>query len=148
MPVNPKPSSTVVLVRDTDRGPEILFVRRRAGDAFGEAYTFPGGVLDDNESEAERYCTGLGPAEANAVLGIESGGLDYYNAVVRELYEETGLLLCTSAPLDTDYRQKLHAGEISWADFLEKHGLTIPCDALHYFTHWICLLYTSDAADE
>ena len=33
--VEPLPSSTVVVVRDSDRGPEMLLVRRRAGDAFG-----------------------------------------------------------------------------------------------------------------
>ena len=99
MSVTPKPSSTVVLIRDSDNGPEILFVRRRAGDAFGEAYTFPGGVLDDNEADAEQFCTGIDSAEANAVLGTESGGLDYFSAVVRELYEETGLLLCTAEPV-------------------------------------------------
>ena len=137
MSVSPKPSSTVVLVRDSDNGPEILFVRRRAGDAFGDAYTFPGGVLDDDESRARGFCTGLDDTAANAVLGIECGGLDFYSAVVRELYEETGILLCASVAVDPGYRQKLYAGDIGWAGFLERHGMTIPCDSLHYFTHWI-----------
>jgi 8-oxo-dGTP pyrophosphatase MutT (NUDIX family) len=137
MIVTPRPSATIVLARDADGGPEILLVKRRAGDAFGNSYTFPGGVLDDDEAAATPHCEGLSPADANAVLGVDSGGLDYYSAVVRELYEETGVLMCAHAEIDAMYRAQLHKGRLAWADFLQEHGLSIPCDALHYFTHWI-----------
>jgi 8-oxo-dGTP pyrophosphatase MutT (NUDIX family) len=133
----PRPSATVVLLRDNDESPEILLVRRRAGDAFGDSYTFPGGVLDDDEAAARNYCSGLASHDADALLGVESGGLDYFSAVVRELYEETGILLGAQAPIDPGYRGRLHEGTLSWADFLQEHGLSVPCDTLHYFTHWI-----------
>jgi 8-oxo-dGTP pyrophosphatase MutT (NUDIX family) len=71
----PRPSATVVLLRDNDESPEILLVRRRAGDAFGDSYTFPGGVLDDDEAAARNYCSGLASHDADALLGVESGGL-------------------------------------------------------------------------
>ena len=74
----------------------MLLVRRRAGDAFGDSYTFPGGVLDPDEAEAQPMCSGLTAAAANALLGVESGALDYYSAVVRELLEEPG----DAAPVD------------------------------------------------
>ena len=35
----------------------------------------------------------MGPKKANARLGIKSGGLDIYSAAIRELAEETGVLL-------------------------------------------------------
>ncbi|MFB3076478.1 MAG: hypothetical protein ACE1Y4_00585, partial [Lysobacterales bacterium] len=38
-------SSTVILVRDSDDGPEVLMVQRHERTAFGGAYAFPGGVL-------------------------------------------------------------------------------------------------------
>ena len=135
--VEPLPSSTVVVVRDADRGPEMLLVRRRAGDAFGDSYTFPGGVLDPDEAEAQPMCSGLTAAAANALLGVESGALDYYSAVVRELLEETGLLLGASTPVDLELRYRLHAGELPWKELLRELGLSVPCDELQYFAHWI-----------
>ena len=133
----PLPSSTVVLVRDSDRGPEMLLVRRRAGDAFGESYTFPGGVLDDDEHEARDRCTGLSGDAADALLGVESGALDFYSAVVRELFEETGILLGASGPVGQDLRDRLHSGEISWCRLLRQLDHSVPCDRLEYFAHWI-----------
>ena len=115
----------------------MLLVRRRAGDAFGDSYTFPGGVLDPDEAEAQPMCSGLTAAAANALLGVESGALDYYSAVVRELLEETGLLLDAPAPVDSELREALHAGNLAWKDLLRKLGLSIPCDQLQYFAHWI-----------
>ena len=133
----PRPSSTVVLARDSDRGPELLLVLRRAGDAFGDSYTFPGGVLDAEDAEARECCSGLSIDEANTILGTETGGLDYYIAVVRELFEETGVLLGATAPVEHSLRERLHSGDLAWADLLRQQQLSIPCDTLHYFTHWI-----------
>ena len=76
-------------------------------------------------------------AAANALLGVESGALDYYSAVVRELLEETGLLLGASTPVDLELRYRLHAGELPWKELLRELGLSVPCDELQYFAHWI-----------
>jgi 8-oxo-dGTP pyrophosphatase MutT (NUDIX family) len=139
MAVTPKPSATIVLARDSDHGPEVLLVRRRAGDAFGKAYTFPGGVLDDDESAARDFCTGANDDTANTMFGIDEGGLDYFSAVVRELFEETGVLL-TGGEVSEDSeaaRQALCDGNLTWPDFLGRNSLTIECDQMHYIAHWI-----------
>jgi 8-oxo-dGTP pyrophosphatase MutT (NUDIX family) len=112
-------------------------VRRRSGDAFGDSYTFPGGVLDPDEADARPYCSGLAAHEADALLGVESGGLDYYSAVVRELLEETGVFLGTSNPITAASRKQLHSGDLSWPHLLGKHHLSIACNELLYFAHWI-----------
>lgn len=135
--VSPRPSATVVLARDSASGPELLFVKRRSGDAFGEAYTFPGGVLDADEHKARPYCEGLSPRDANALLELESGGLDYYSAGVRELFEETGILLGAPGPVDEALRTRLHDGALSWPELLGELGFAVPCASLHYFAHWI-----------
>ncbi|MDJ0907288.1 MAG: NUDIX hydrolase [Woeseiaceae bacterium] len=135
--IEPLPSSTVVVVRDSNRGPEILLVRRRAGDAFGESYTFPGGVLDPDEADARPMCSGLAPADADALLGVDAGALDYYSAVVRELFEETGVLLGSNAAVDERLRDQLHDGSLAWKDLLRSLDLLIPCGELQYFAHWI-----------
>lgn len=135
--VMPLPSATVILARDSDQGPELLFVKRRSGDAFGDAYTFPGGVLDANESCARSFCDGLSPGDADVVLGVDTGGLDYFNAVTRELFEETGVLLGSAGPVDDQLRDSLCAGELQWPELLRQLDLTVPCKDLHYFAHWI-----------
>jgi 8-oxo-dGTP pyrophosphatase MutT (NUDIX family) len=147
-PVTARPSSTVVLVREGEFKPEVLMVLRRPGDAFGDSYTFPGGVLDDNEAEAASYCAGRTAAKANASLGLATGGLDFYCAAARELFEETGVLLARDSEGDwafsqnsmealaSDLREQLDIGALPWAELLGSHGLMIACDALHYFAFW------------
>ena len=134
---SPRPSATVVLARDTEGLPELLFVKRRSGDAFGEAFTFPGGVLDPDESKARTSCEGLSCQDADSLLGVESGGLDYFSAVTRELFEETGVLVGAKGPVDDTLRSRLLGGDLAWEDLLRQLGISIPCDSLHYFAHWI-----------
>jgi 8-oxo-dGTP pyrophosphatase MutT (NUDIX family) len=143
-PATPRPSATVVIVREGRDLPEILLVRRRAGDAFGNAYTFPGGVIDHDESNAHFVCEGRSPDEANSILGVDNG-LDYYSAVIRELFEETGVLLARDAegnwPQDaTEFaaqRTAVDRCELAWPDFLRNEGLCMAGAALHYFAWWI-----------
>jgi 8-oxo-dGTP pyrophosphatase MutT (NUDIX family) len=143
------PSATIVLVRESEFDPEILMVRRRAGDAFGHSYAFPGGVVDADESDAHSYCHGLTAKQADQELDVMSGGLDYYSAAVRELFEETGILLArepggnwafSSAPesetLLRNLRGRLDSGALPWAELLRTHDLGIACDALSYFSFW------------
>jgi len=148
-PLPVRPSATVVLLREGASDPEILFVRRRPGDAFGDCYAFPGGVLDRDESDARTYCGGMTTAQADALLDLQSGGLDYYSAAVRELFEETGILLARdpernwafsqmpdSASLIRGLRTQHDDGDVSWAEMLRIQELNIACDALHYFGFW------------
>ena len=116
-----------------------MFVKRRSGDAFGDAWIFPGGVVDDDEHAARGCCHGLPESEANSILDIEEGGLDYFSTAVRELFEETGVLLVHGA-IDQSIgsaRHSLISGDAGWTAFLESNGLTVACDALFYFSHWI-----------
>lgn len=145
-----RPSATVVLIREGTADPEILMIRRRAGDAFGDSYAFPGGVLDQDESNARAFCQGVTTEQADATLDLPSGGgLEYYSAAIRELFEETGILLARDAArnwafaanpestsLIQDLRAQLHDGNLPWAEILRLHELHIACDALHYFGFW------------
>lgn len=142
-PVTARPSATVVVVREGKPTPEVLLVRRRAGDAFGDSYAFPGGVVDHDESSAHVFCAGLSADEANEILGV-TDGLDYYSAAIRELFEETGILLARDnngkwagdlAPLAAE-RKAVDKGELAWSEFLKEQGLCMAADALHYFAYW------------
>ncbi len=143
-PVPAKPSATIVMLRKSSSCPELLLVRRRAGDAFGDSYAFPGGVVDDDEPAAHAFSRGITADEANTLLNISQGALDYYTAAIRELFEETGILLvrdsagdwvCGSPELRA-LRRNVDQGVLSWSDFLRQQGLNMASDALHYFAHW------------
>ncbi|MDA3038711.1 MAG: NUDIX hydrolase [Actinomycetota bacterium] len=67
-------AATVLLVRDADRGVEILMLRRNSKIAFGGMWVFPGGRVDPDE---------LGPDELEAAR----------KAAVRETQEEVGLAI-------------------------------------------------------
>jgi 8-oxo-dGTP pyrophosphatase MutT (NUDIX family) len=144
---NPVPalaSATVVVLREGEKAPELLMVKRRAGDAFGDSYAFPGGVVDHDESDAHGLIDGRTADEAAAILGIDGNALDYYSAAIRELFEETGILLARTAngawANVTDELQELRIevdkGRLRWSAFLEQQKLRIACDALHYFAYW------------
>jgi 8-oxo-dGTP pyrophosphatase MutT (NUDIX family) len=72
-----RPASTVVLLRDTDRGMETLMLRRnKALLMAGGMWVFPGGALDPEDLEA----AGGDPEAASRI------------AAAREAQEESGLL--------------------------------------------------------
>lgn len=142
-PVYPKPSASILLVRDTPSSPEFLMVRRRAGDAFGDSFAFPGGVIDNDEANANADCRGRTEDEVNALFDLDDG-LSYYTAVIRELFEETGILLAEEVSggalpgLDSlvESRRMLNDGTLPWLDFLRKHSLCMCGERLHYFAYW------------
>lgn len=70
------PAATVVLLRDTDLGPEVLMLRKNSKIAFGGMWVFPGGKIDASDGSPEDSL------EQRARL-----------AVVRETHEETALEL-------------------------------------------------------
>lgn len=146
----PLPSATIVLARESPSAPEILLVQRHASTSFGATHVFPGGLLEPCDRASHGHCIGERAGRADACLGVDSGALDYYSAAVRELFEETGVLLArgpggdwawTSASARADefaaLRQQLNAGELAWPTILRDCRLQIDCDALHYFAHWI-----------
>jgi 8-oxo-dGTP pyrophosphatase MutT (NUDIX family) len=134
-----RPSSTVVLVREAGEAPEVLLVRRHERSAFGGAHAFPGGVLEDADTGVFDHCSGVSPADADAQLGIE-GGLAYFSAAVRELFEESGVLLAAVGRRVIDLgaaRDALNDGSLDWRAFVRENVVQLHCDALHYFSFWI-----------
>jgi glyoxylase-like metal-dependent hydrolase (beta-lactamase superfamily II)/8-oxo-dGTP pyrophosphatase MutT (NUDIX family) len=76
-----RPAATVVVARPGEDGVEVLVVHRGPANRFGpEFVVFPGGVVEPADRELAVRLFGRGAEEARA-------------CAVRELYEETGLLL-------------------------------------------------------
>jgi 8-oxo-dGTP pyrophosphatase MutT (NUDIX family) len=135
-----RPSATVVVARGGSAEPEVFMVRRHADSSFGSAYAFPGGVVDKEDSDVSEFCHGLTSFDADSRLGVVSGGLDYYSAAVRELFEESGVLLADLSSLDenlTSVRDALNDGSLNWADFVQRERLSLHCEELHYISHWV-----------
>lgn len=88
-------AATILLLRQTRDGPVILMGQRGAGAAFMPSkYVFPGGAVDAGDA-AVPLASQLGTACA-ARLGQYAGaitGAALASAAIRELWEETGLML-------------------------------------------------------
>ena len=148
-----RPAATVMLVRDAAAGGlEVLMVKRNLNSDFvGGAYVFPGGAVDpaDGGAEAEQVCVGRSDGEASEILGLAAGGLAYWVACLRELFEEAGILMATtpdgsSLELTGDtavryvaHRAEVNANERRFLDVIATEGLTLDVGDLHYFAHWI-----------
>jgi 8-oxo-dGTP pyrophosphatase MutT (NUDIX family) len=68
-----RPASTVIPVRDGENGTELLLVQRNPKSRFmGGAWVFPGGAVNEGETEAE---TAVREAEEEASLQLDAGAL-------------------------------------------------------------------------
>lgn len=151
-PVTPRPAATVVLVRDVADGVEVFMLQRDPALTFGGgAHVFPGGSVDraDRSGRLQRLVDDRDDAGASRRLGLESGGLAYWIAAIRECFEEAAVLLARDAAGvllggGTEHdgeleaaRQRLIAGEDEFAAFCEDRGLTLAASELCYLSHWI-----------
>ena len=139
-----RPAATVVVLRDAERGPEVLLLRRaERGDHNSGAWVFPGGLVDAGDVRCTAHARGVDTTSAAARLGLAEGALDYYVAAVRECFEEAGLLFAAEAPAaDTsawrhDWRVRLQRGECALADLCAAESLTLALDELVYLSHWV-----------
>ncbi|MFG3254257.1 NUDIX hydrolase [Streptomyces sp. NPDC048172] len=147
-PVTPRRAATVLLLRDTQDGPDVYMLRRRASMAFaGGAYAYPGGSVDPRDTRETRWA---GPAVAEWAdrFGTdEATARSIVCAAVRETFEEAGVLLAgpdaRTVVADTtgddweEDRAALVARELSFADFLARRGLVLRSDLLGAWARWI-----------
>ncbi|MFE1293217.1 NUDIX hydrolase [Streptomyces sp. NPDC058731] len=148
-PVAPRRAATVMLLRDTDGGPAVHMLRRRASMAFaGGAYAYPGGGVDPRDDDTLVRWAGPTRAWWAERLGVaEAQAQAIVCAAVRETYEEAGVLLAGPTPEsvvgDTtgdDWeadRTALVARDLSFAEFLDRRGLVLRSDLLGAWTRWI-----------
>src|SRR5262245_27068560 len=101
--VSPRNASTVVLLRpDDSAGFEILLTRRPPEMRFlGGFYVFPGGTVhqDDYSPPVLARCRTVTGETARQILGSHhqpDEAVGHWVAVVRELFEEVFVLLCST----------------------------------------------------
>jgi 8-oxo-dGTP pyrophosphatase MutT (NUDIX family) len=146
-------AATVLILRDGGDGLEVFMLKRNLNSDFvGGAYVFPGGGVDphDRAEDLEPLCEGRTDAEASRRLGIESGGLAFWVAAIRESFEEAGVLLAhdaTGAIVDlddlanahrwADHRTEVDQGRRRLIEVCQAENLRLAVGGMHYFGHWI-----------
>ena len=146
-PAPTRDSASVLIVRDGDIHPQygslqILMVKRHANIKFaGGAYVFPGGKLDPADRDLEEEGLKLSGEE----VPENFRGLRY--AALREVFEETGLLIGTHGGQAIDearrrefegqYRSAFLEGSITLKDFLDQSGVNLDLKGCRPFAHWI-----------
>lgn len=133
-PSRPRPAATIVLGREAGASDfEVLLLKRPASARFAAgAYVFPGGKIDagdaDEAFESRMPKTGR-DAEPAAVL-----------AALRELFEETGLLLADrrlDPEAEARVRAELLADERTFGDVAREHDLGFTSTRVCYFARWV-----------
>ncbi|HEY7141791.1 MAG TPA: NUDIX hydrolase [Methylomirabilota bacterium] len=157
MPVEPRPAASVLLIRPGRAAAIEVFLIRRARDMrfLGGYYAFPGGKVDlaDRSHDALDRTRGLSPEAAARAIGDpddEVPALAYWLAGVREVFEETGMLLArddggqpvaVAAP-DVAHRLEGHrralvGGERSFTQILSAEGWVADLAPLAYLSHFV-----------
>ena len=162
IPVEAKPAASVLLVRPAAPGEpeplEVWMIRRQKGMRFlGGYYAFPGGKVDlaDAAPEALARCYGLRSEDAERVMNSAGHpphvpALAYWVTAVRELLEESGLLVACDGqgrPLDAGdpviaravdgARLALMAGEAPFASLLGRQDWYADLRPFRYLSHFV-----------
>ncbi len=142
-------AATVMCLRESPTGPEVFMLHRVATMAFAPSmHVFPGGGVDPRDDAPDLPWAGPPPAVwATRMSTDEASARRLIAAAVREVFEETGVLL--AGPVDgptaladvsgrgwSTARQDLVDRHTSLAEFLVRQRLALRSDLLSYRAHW------------
>ncbi len=137
------PSATILLLREQSQGLEVFLVQRHHQVDFAMgALVFPGGKVDptDREPGLRERCSGGPDSDDELAVSV---------AAIRETFEESGILLArpgTSEDLvsgeqlreiESRHRDALNHGQTSLREIVDAEDLSLACDLLTPFAHWI-----------
>jgi 8-oxo-dGTP pyrophosphatase MutT (NUDIX family) len=152
IPSDPRPASTVVVLRDSAAGPQVFMVRRHERTVFmGGAHVFPGGRVDAVDHRGDHaWCDGVSHATRQLDTLAPSEAVAYHVAAARELFEEAGVLLARDgagafvslAGADAHARfkhdrEEVHSGRASLRTVVDRERLRLALDTLLLFAHWV-----------
>ena len=138
-----RPAATVMLMRDTPHGIEVLMTRRSMTASFAPgAYVFPGGGVDDLDKKhaVVQVSTAQAATQLVARRVTQTDALcTQVLAAIRESFEELGILLakkpggawCNQADVAALDRQT------GFYDQMQAKGYTLQADAVYLLAHWI-----------
>ena len=142
----PRHAASVVLIRDSGEGLQVLLQRRHQNaGVLGGLYVFPGGKLDPADADPRwQACIDLDPASLaqrlNETDAPATQALALHVAAMRELHEEAGILLATPAAqalaLSEALAKHLQTGH-DWPASLQALGLRAHLALLLPWSRWI-----------
>jgi len=126
----PKPASSILLIRDGQRGVEVLMTERAMTMKFAPgAFVFPGGKVDRQDKSFWRWQGRTTGAKAYR-------DLPYRVAALRELYEEAGVLHMEEPVGDAHLVHRIPA-RVPFSRVLEIAGGLLDTASLVPFAHWV-----------
>lgn len=141
----PLDSASVVLLRDSAQGLQVLLLRRhQASNVLGGAYVFPGGKLDQADqspallAQLSQDVATLHQRLAEPALSADrAAGL--FVAAIREAFEECRILLGQNGGHTPDLQalQNALASGQSWSQATQSLSLQLHTDTLVPWTRWI-----------
>ncbi|MGB8329216.1 MAG: NUDIX hydrolase [Polyangiales bacterium] len=137
-----KDASTVIVLREGDRGLETFLLCRHHQSGFmGGAHVFPGGKVDPSDKKPSWRARVDRPSDEIAErLGETNGdvGLGLLIAAVRETFEEAGVLLASAAAgVDLRATRQRLLGGASFPEIAGAIDMQIDSDALTPYARWI-----------
>lgn len=127
-----RPAATVLLLRDSPEGVEVLMTRRSPTASFAPgAYVFPGGGIDAADAAAHTLSTRR-PTQSDEHLTQAI-------AAIRESFEELGILLATRSDDSLASGDDVAAldRQAPLAAQCEARGLKLAADKVYVLAHWI-----------
>ncbi|WP_198968961.1 MBL fold metallo-hydrolase [Xylophilus sp. ASV27] len=131
-PAPTRPAATVLLLRDTPQGVEVLMTRRSASASFAPgAYVFPGGGIDP----ADAQCHALAARRDTQ----DELRLTQAIAAIRESFEELGVLLARRRDGRPAGAADIAAldRQAPFAPQCEAAGLVLAADTVYVLAHWV-----------
>jgi 8-oxo-dGTP pyrophosphatase MutT (NUDIX family) len=145
----PRDAATVILLRPSEHGPAVYYLRRQVSMEFaGGMCVYPGGGVDPRDFDADVAWDGPSPAEWADQLGCdEEMARALVCAAVRETFEESGVLLAgphahevvsdtTGDEWEAD-RVALESRELAMTELLTRRGLVLRTDLLGVWGAWL-----------
>lgn len=129
-PATPKDAAAMILLRDPE-DPKVFWVKRARTLRFmGHYHAFPGGQRDAADAEVPILNEQNLP---DAVMRV---------AAIREIFEETGVLIARGAEMlsserRTELRRELSADQISFKDLLARENLQLDAGLLIEAPRWV-----------
>lgn len=146
-PTKPRQASSVVLLKDSPSGIQ-TFLTYRPGESPLGSVAFPGGTIEPADDDVTDW-VGPSPAVWARSLGTTDIGLAkrHVVAAIRELFEETGILLAgpdASSVVENNEghewmraRESIATQETTFAQLLGRYGMALRTDLLKPLSHWM-----------
>ncbi|MFT6816906.1 MAG: 8-oxo-dGTP pyrophosphatase MutT (NUDIX family), partial [Myxococcota bacterium] len=132
-----RPATTVLLLREGQRGVEVFLVKRHGKSRFMPgAWVFPGGRVDDDDHTMPQNMVSGGEMTASRLGLSDDEATGFLVAGVRETFEEAGIWL-GKGELPEALRHPLNSGEVRFCDLLAAHQASIDLDVLKPWGWWV-----------